>query len=69
MFVRFDSPADGRWVYDDPSGVPEAPLTFQVPESLRPGVERAASGAGLTPTEWLLSHLSTSLCPAITKAA
>ena len=69
MFSRMELPADGRWVYEDPSGLPEAPLTLQVPESLRPGVETAAAGAGLTPTEWLAAHLSTSLCPAITKAA
>lgn len=69
MFVRFELPADGRWVYEDPAGVPEAPLTLEVPETLRPGVERAAVGAGLTPTEWLVAHLSTSLRPAITKAA
>jgi hypothetical protein len=69
MFSRTELPADARWVYDDPSGVPEAPLTLEVPASLRPGVERAAAGAGLTPTAWLVAHLSTDLCPATSKAA
>lgn len=69
MFVRMELPADGRWVYDDPSGVPETPLTLQIPETLRPGVEAAAAGAGLTPTAWPAAHLSTGLDPATTKAA
>ena len=68
MFVRMELPADGRWVYEDPSGVPEAPLTLEVPASLRPSVERAAAGAGLTATQWLVAHLTTDLCPATPKA-
>jgi len=70
MFVRMELPADdGRWFYEDPSGVPEAPLTVQVPETLRPGVETAAAGAGLTPTQWLVARIAAGLSPAITKAA
>ena len=70
MFVRMELPADdGRWFYEDPSGVPEAPLTVQVPETLCPGVEAAAAGAGLTPTQWLVARIAAGLSPAITKAA
>ena len=68
MLICFDGPSDTRWVYDDPSGVPEAPLTLEIPESLRPGVETAAAGVGLTPREWLLAHVSSSLQPATPKA-
>ena len=69
MFVRMELPADdGRWFYEDPSGLPEAPLTIRVPETLRPSVETAAAGAGLTPTEWLVARISAGLTPAITKA-
>lgn len=57
MFSNAHSPApDAHWVYDDPSGVPEGPLTVNVPEPLRGSVERAAASAGLTPSEWLV-HL------------
>jgi hypothetical protein len=69
MFVRMELPADGRWYYEDPSGLPEPPLFVQVPESLRPGVETAAAGAGVTPTEWLVARISAGLAQPITKAA
>ena len=69
MFVRMELPADGRWVYEDPSGVPEEQLTLRISEALRPGVETAATGAGLTPTASLVAHPSTGSDPATTKAA
>ncbi len=69
MFVRLELPADGRWVYEDPSGVPEEPLAIRVPETLRSGVETAAARDGLTPTAWLLGLVTRSLAPATSKAA
>ena len=59
MFVRIELPADGRWVYEDPSGVPEAPLTTpHLPEALGPAARP------------VVVHPSTGLAaPAITKAA
>ena len=69
MLINFDSPSNARWVYDDPSGVPEGPLTLEIPESLRPRVESAAAGVGLTPREWLLARVSSSLQPPTPKAA
>ena len=70
MFVRMELPADTntRWVYDDPSGVPEEPLAIRVPEPLRSTVERAAARDGLTPTAWLLGLLTRNLAPATSKA-
>ena len=69
MFVRMELPPDGRWVYEDPSGVPDEPLAVRVPQPLRGGVEREAARAGLTPTEWLLGIVTRSLTPATSKAA
>ena len=54
-------PRDGRWTYDDPSGVPETPLAVPVPETLRGGVERAAAREGLTPGEWLVGLITRAL--------
>jgi hypothetical protein len=57
-----------HWVYDDPSGVPEAPLTVSVPEQLRAPVEEAAASAGLTPSDWLALAISRSLRPTTLRA-
>ena len=57
MFQHAHAPApDAHWVYDDPSGVPESPLTVDLPEPLRGRVELAAASEGLSPSEWL-AHL------------
>ncbi|HEY5058440.1 MAG TPA: hypothetical protein VII51_05430 [Gaiellaceae bacterium] len=61
-------PADGRWVYDDPSGLPDEPLALRVPAGLRGDVETAAARAGVTPGEWLIRLVSRSLAPAPSKA-
>ena len=71
MFLRTlpsGSARDARWTYDDPSGVPEAPLEVCVPEPLRTGIETAAARDGLTPTDWLLSLVSRNLAPPTLKA-
>ena len=52
-----------HWVYDDPSGVPEGPLTVRLPEPLRGPVEDAAARAGLSLTDWLTLAVSRSLRP------
>ena len=57
-----------HWVYDDPSGVPEGPLTVSLPEPLRAPVEEAAATAGLTPSDWLTLAISRSLRPTTLKA-
>jgi hypothetical protein len=61
ILIRASMPSDARWSYDDPSGVPEAPLSVQVPETLRGGVERAAARDGLTPGEWLITLVTRGL--------
>ena len=63
ILIRASIPSDARWSYDDPSGVPETPLTVRVPDTLRGGVERAAAREGLTPTEWLVALVSRGLLP------
>ena len=57
-----------HWVYDDPSGVPEGPLTVSVPEPLRTPVELAAASAGLTPADWLASVIRRHLRPTTVRA-
>ena len=57
-----------HWVYDDPSGVPEGPLTVSLPEPLRAPVELAAASAGLTPSEWLASVIRRNLRPTTLRA-
>ena len=57
---------DAHWVYDDPSGLPEAPFTVSLPEPLRDPVEQAAANAGLSPSDWLALAVSRSLRPAST---
>ncbi len=49
LIIRALPPRDARWSYDDPSGVPEAPLAVSLPQPLRGGVETAAARAGLSP--------------------
>ena len=55
------SPRRTHWVYDDPSGVPEGPLTVSLPAPLRGPVELAAAGSGLSPAEWLADLVRQSL--------
>jgi hypothetical protein len=57
-----------HWVYDDPSGVPEGPLTVSLPEPLRAPVEEAAASAGLSPADWLTLAVSRSLRPTTVRA-
>jgi hypothetical protein len=57
-----------HWVYDDPSGVPEGPLTVSVSEPLRARVELAAASAGLTPSDWLASVIKRNLRPTTLRA-
>ena len=65
MFLRTlpSGTSNAHWTYDDPSGVPEAPLEVSVPEPLRTGIETAAARDGLTPSDWLLSLVSKNLAP------
>ena len=58
MFRELNTTSDGHWVYDDPSGVPEAPLTLTVPAPLRGRVEEAAATHGVSPAEWLVALVS-----------
>jgi hypothetical protein len=57
-----------HWVYDDPSGVPEAPLTVSLSEPLRGSVELAAASVGLSPSEWLARIVKSSLRPTTIRA-
>ena len=57
-----------HWVYDDPSGVPEGPLTVSLPEPLRAPVELAAASEGLTPSDWLASVIRRNLRPTTLRA-
>jgi hypothetical protein len=57
-----------HWVYDDPSGVPEGPLTVSLPEPLRGSVELAASEAGVSPSEWLVQVVRRTLRPVTIRA-
>jgi hypothetical protein len=68
MFQQSPSPQSTHWVYDDPSGVPEGPLTVSLPAPLRAPVERAAATAGLSPAEWLALVVRRSLRPTTIRA-
>jgi hypothetical protein len=57
-----------HWVYDDPSGVPEAPLMVSLSEPLRGSVELAAASVGLSPAEWLARIVKSSLRPTTIRA-
>ena len=63
MFSRPPLESDARWVYEDPSGVPDAPFAVSLPEPLRGPVEQAAASAGLSPSDWLARAVSRSLRP------
>jgi hypothetical protein len=67
MFFQHHS-TKTHWVYDDPSGVPEGPLTVSLPQPLRAPVEHAASEAGLSPADWLAQVVRSSLRPSIIRA-
>jgi hypothetical protein len=69
ILIRASIPSDARWSYDDPSGVPETPLSIRVPETLRGGVERAAAREGLTPSEWLIAFVTRGLLSSSTPKA
>jgi hypothetical protein len=48
-------PADPRWCYDDPSGVPdEVSVAVQMPERLLDEVRVEAARRGVTPAAWLV---------------
>jgi hypothetical protein len=68
LIIRALPPRDARWSYDDPSGVPEAPLAVTLPQPLRGGVETAAARAGLSPSQWLTALVARSLFPVAGKA-
>jgi hypothetical protein len=68
LIIRALPPRDARWSYDDPSGVPDAPLEVSLPQPLRGGVETAAARAGLSPAQWLMALVSRSLLPSTGKA-
>ena len=68
FFPESSSPRRSHWVYDDPSGVPEGPLTVSLPEPLRGSVELAAANAGLSPAEWLALLVRRSLRPTTIRA-
>ena len=62
MFPNAHTPSpDAHWVYEDPSGVPEGPLTVNLPEPLRGRVEQAAASEGLSPSEWLVQLVAGAL--------
>jgi hypothetical protein len=62
------APRTTHWVYDDPSGVPEGPLTVSLPEPLRGPVELAAASEGLSPADWLTETVRRTLRPTIIRA-
>jgi len=68
FFNESPSPRRTHWVYDDPSGVPEGPLTVSLPAPLRRPVEQAAANAGVSPTEWLARVVASSLRPTSIRA-
>jgi hypothetical protein len=68
LLIRANVPRDARWVYDDPSGVPEAPLELRLPQPLRGSVETAAAREGLSAAQWLTALVYRSLAPATGKA-
>ena len=68
ILIRRSFPRDAHWTYDDPSGVPDLPLSINVPDTLRGGIEQAAARDGLTPTAWLAALVVRTLAPATPKA-
>ncbi len=69
MFHHPSLKSDAHWVYEDPSGVPEAAFTVSLPEPLRDSVEHAAARAGISPSDWLALAVSRSLRPTSTVRA
>ena len=63
MFLNPPFKSDAHWVYDDPSGVPETPLTVSLPEPLRGPVEHAPARVGISPSDWLAQVVTRSLRP------
>jgi hypothetical protein len=61
ILIRASIPSDAHWSYDDPSGVPDAPLAVRVPETLRSSVEQAAARDGVSPGEWLITLVTRNL--------
>ena len=57
-----------HWVYDDPSGVPEGPLTVSLPEPLRAPVDVAAASEGLSPSDWRATVIRRDLRPTMLRA-
>jgi len=68
LFRTAQSRRETHWVYDDPSGVPDGPLTVSLPEPLRTRVELAAASEGLTPAEWLANLVRSGLRPTVIRA-
>jgi hypothetical protein len=68
FFNESPNPRRTHWVYDDPSGVPEDPLTVSLPAPLRRPVELAAADAGVSPAEWLARIVRSSLRPTTIRA-
>lgn len=68
FFHESPNPRPTHWVYDDPSGVPETPLTVSLPEPLRGTVELEAARAGVSPAEWLAQLVRRSLRPSTIRA-
>ncbi len=68
MFPLSPPPSKQHWVYDDPSGVPEGPLTVTLPAPLRRPVELAAAREGVTPAAWLAEVVRRGLRPVTLKA-
>ena len=68
ILIRGSFPRDAHWTYDDPSGVPDLPLSINVPDTLRGGLEQAAARDGLTPTAWLAELVSRALAAATPNA-
>jgi hypothetical protein len=68
ILIRASLSGDAHWTYDDPSGLPEAPLALRVPDTLRGDIEQAAAREGLSPGAWLAALVSRTLGPATPKA-
>jgi hypothetical protein len=68
MFNRSRHPRTTHWAYDDPSGLPDGPLTVSLPEPLRVSVEQAAASAGVSPADWLAQLVKRSLRPTTIRA-
>ena len=62
------NPRSTHWTYDDPSGVPDGPLTVSLSEPLRGSVELAAASVGLSPAEWLARIVTSTLRPTTIRA-